>query len=158
MKLAVTCMLALSTSLSAFATQPLIIKTNFPGYTMDEDRIIETCEVHPNFVAIKKTYSNGFEFVSNVPSIFHGNIKQLIEEAAKAKLIVSDNSWCDGATTDITAYTDAQGENRTEFSLFNTGSCGNKGNERRGVAAKALIDIVSTHCPTVHQARQITIQ
>jgi hypothetical protein len=130
-------------------TKPIIEKTNASGFTMPEYVRTETCQVYPTYVKITNRYGGFADQSVETTQILWVSVSEDVEtilaKATEDSLIESGNYICDAPSTTITAN-----YNGDEFTLFSSGGCGSKRQERQGGFAQILKDIVNRYCPVTH--------
>lgn len=136
-------------SVSAFADQVIVTKSNHTGFTAPQYARNETCTVYTDRVVVTKYLgrdANGVKLEETTPIELSGNIEGLLAAAADEKVEQKDNGLCDGPSTLIAA-----GNVEHAAVLFATGGCGNKGSERVGPASRILVELVDRYCPTTYK-------
>jgi hypothetical protein len=135
--------------LAIAAPQPLITKTNGPGYTLPEYMRFETCEVFLDQVVITQRFGYpeqlGFTKREVRPITLDKAIHNVLNVASQEELIKNDNLLCDAPSTSITFR-----GNPEPFVLFSSGGCGSPRLDRQGPATQMLRELVDQYCPVTH--------
>lgn len=134
---------------AAFAADPLVVKSNYPGYVHPAWLRTETCEIFADRVVITRRFGalddGSFTTSESRAVTVSDGIEQVIANAAGETLGETPNGLCDGPSTQVSAR--RAGERGEELVLFNTGGCGSPRQERDGVFTKMLRDLVDVYCP-----------
>lgn len=127
---------------------PIVTKSSGGGFVLPAYARNEQCQVFADKVVIKNTfgYANGGNArtvtteVRNVK--FDGDINAILAAVAKEELQIKGEGPCDAPTTSVVAGKDT--------TLFMTGVCGGKRQERLGTVSNMLRDIVNMYCPKTY--------
>lgn len=127
---------------------PIVTKFNGGGFVPQAYFRSQQCQVFADRVVIKNTFGyanngNGHSVTTEIRNVkFDGDINAILAAVAKEELQIKGEGPCDAPTTNIVAGKD--------ITLFMTGVCGGKRQERVGTASRMLRDIVDMYCPKTY--------
>lgn len=135
----------LSLSANAFANGPMLVKTQESGFTPEEWRSFQRCEIYLDRVEITAGYGTNLVAVNRIfPVSIDAGIQDLIV-AASQETFTSDSTLCDASSTLIYAMDYSGPTLPTTIDLYAFSSC-NQDGERNGPASSHLRKIVETLC------------
>ena len=133
-------------SLSAFAVEtPLLVKSDFSGFTSPEYTRHFQCEIFRNGVRTTRRFGDvsngGFQVVESKTIIISGDIEGAILKAELEQVEETPNNLCDGPGSQIMLASGSI--------LFATGGCGSPRQKRIGPVSYALHELTELHCGKV---------
>jgi hypothetical protein len=136
---------------SAAGADPLIVKSNFSGYTPAELVRTERCEVHADKVRIVSDFGAAeelsFQLTEDTPITLSAGIANVLRAAGNETLESTPDYVCDAPSTIVEAF---PGGANGPLVLFTSGGCGTARQLRKGAATQMLLDLVNKFCPTTN--------
>lgn len=129
---------------------PIIVKTNFSGYSPQEWSKSEKCEVYRDKIVITKSFGQN-SLLKEERKIETSGLFNLVSAARNAEVNDEDNRMCDGPATHIKAVHILPNDGTEDVLLYTTGGCGAPQKARVGAQASHLIAIIDSYCPKTHK-------
>ena len=134
---------------SNLLANPLIVKSNSPGYVHADYSRSEVCSLFIDRVEIKRSFGrtegSSFTVTREIPISLDSDLINILTKANTENLQRDENYMCDGPSTSIYANFNEQ-----QVTLFSSGGCGNPRLERIGSFSSMLIDLIDTYCPKTY--------
>ncbi|MFK7824000.1 MAG: hypothetical protein AB8G05_07585 [Oligoflexales bacterium] len=131
------------------AANPLIVKTNSPGYVHPDYSRSEICNLYVDRVEIKRTYGRAAESSFNVnqviPLTISSELPNILAKANGEGLQSDEVFICDAPSTSIVVNLEDKA-----VTLFNSGGCGSPRLERVGRFSSMLVDLINQYCPKTY--------
>ena len=144
-------MVLLSNSMTAVAAYngPMITKSSFSGYTPEEWRMVETCDVYQDRVEIIHQYGSnslGIKEIRKVAISGEKTLADLVLLAEHEPIDKTENGLCDGPSTVTTGVKVLSGDALSKVIMFSTGGCGTPRQQRNGPYSNMIRDFVGQYC------------